>query len=127
MMLVDTDVLIWNLRGNAAAASLLDDNRGFSLSAATWMELVQGAVRDGAELRTLRQALRFWRVTILHVDESVSARASFLVEEHAFTNSLQLADALIATTTLESGLPLVTANDRHYRCVEGLEIRVFRP
>lgn len=126
MMLVDTDVLTWNLRGNAVAASLLDDNRGFSLSAVTWMELVQG-VRDGAELRTLRQALHFWRATILHVDESVSARASFLVEEHALANSLQLADALIAATALESGLPLVTANDRHYRCIEGLEIRVFRP
>ena len=126
MMLVDTDVLIWNLRGNTAAASLLDDNRGFSLSAVTWMELVQG-VRDGAELRTLRQALRFWRAAIVHVDESISARASFLVEEHALANSLQLADALIAATALESGLPLVTANDRHYRCIEGLEIRVFRP
>ena len=41
-MLVDTDVLIWNLRGNRAAAQRLDDAPGFWLSAVTYMELVQG-------------------------------------------------------------------------------------
>ncbi len=126
MMLVDTDVLIWNLRGNSTAAELLDGSPPFSLSAITWMELVQG-VRDSAEMRTLRRALRYWRATIVHVDESISARASFLVEEHALANSMQLADALIAATALETGLPLVTANDRHYRQIEGLELKVFRP
>lgn len=35
MSLVDTDVLIWNLRGNPAAAELLDGHRGFALSAVT--------------------------------------------------------------------------------------------
>ena len=58
-MLVDTDVLIWNLRGNARAADRLDAMQGFLLSAATYMELVQG-VRDKSELRALRQALSFW-------------------------------------------------------------------
>lgn len=36
-MLVDTDVLIWNLRGNARAADRLDAMQGFLLSAATYM------------------------------------------------------------------------------------------
>ena len=35
-MLVDTDVLIWNLRGNRAAAQRLDDATGFWLSAVTY-------------------------------------------------------------------------------------------
>ncbi len=126
MMLVDTDVLIWNLRGHVAAADLLDDSPGFALSAVTWMELVQGC-RDGAELRALRRALRYWQAEIVHIDVSISARACFLVEEHALAHSLRLADALIGATALETGLPLMTANDRHYRCIEGLEVRVFRP
>jgi hypothetical protein len=29
LMLVDTDVLIWNLKGNAAAADRLDEMPGF--------------------------------------------------------------------------------------------------
>lgn len=125
-MLVDTDVLIWNLRGNEHAAKLLDSNPGFHVSAVTWMELVQG-VRDGAELRALRQALRFWDAAIIHCDEAISARASFLVEEHTLANALQLADALIGATALETGLPLLTGNDRHYRFIHGLDLQVFRP
>lgn len=53
-MLVDTDVLIWNLRGNARAADRLDAMPRFLVSAVTYMELVQG-VRDKSELRALRQ------------------------------------------------------------------------
>lgn len=127
MSLVDTDVLIWNLRGNPAAAALLDGHSGsLGLSAVTWMELVQG-VRDSNELRTLHQALTFWQAEMIHVTGSISARACYLVEEQALSHSLQLADALIAATALELGEPLITANDRPYRFIPHLELQVFRP
>lgn len=126
MMLVDTDVLIWNLRGNPAAAEWLDSRPGFSLSAVSYMELAQG-MRDKRELKTLRQALHFWHAPIIHISESISTRATFLVEQHALANAMQLADALIAATALEHGLDLLTANDKHYWPVDGLTIQVFRP
>ena len=125
-MLVETDVLIWNLRGNARAADRLDAMPGFLLSAATYMELVQG-VRDKSELRALRQALSFWSARVVQVDEAISARACFLCEQFALSHSMQMADALIAATALERGLDLLTANDRHYRHVEQLCMEVFRP
>ena len=40
-MLIDTDVLIWNLRGNAKAAERLGHAGGFVLSAVSYMELIQ--------------------------------------------------------------------------------------
>jgi len=126
MKLVDTDVLIWNLRGNERAAQWLDQNPGFYVSAVTWMELTQG-VRNSDELRALRRAMHFWDAEMIHIDEAISARACFLVEEYALPRSLQMADALIASTALESGLPLLTANDRHYRFIKDLEIEIFRP
>lgn len=125
-MLVDTDVLIWNLRGNERAAEWLDDHRGFHVSAVTYMELVQG-LRNKAEFRQLRQAIRFWEASILHLTEAVSARASYLVEEHALANGLQLADALIAATALETGLTLVTGNVKHYRVIAGIALERFAP
>lgn len=125
-MLVDTDVVIWNLRGNNRAAEVLDAGAPFYLPAVTWMELAPGA-RDKDELRVLRRALHFWSARILHVNEAISARASFLIEEHALGDGMQLADALIAATALEYGLDLFTANDKHYRVVDGLAISIFRP
>jgi len=125
-MLIDTDVLIWNLRGNIKAADLLDNTGGFTLSAITYMELIQG-IRDKAELRTLRKAFRYWKATIHPVDVEISTRAMFLMETYALSHSLQIADALIASTAITLGEELVTANDKHYRMIEDLQITVFRP
>ena len=125
-MLVDTDVLIWNLRGDPAAAEALDSAPGFCLSAVTYMELLQG-LRDTRELRLLRQALRDWDVRVLHLNEEISARAMFLVEEYALSHNMQMADALIAAGAQYTGLPLFTANDRHYRHIDGLDLRIFCP
>lgn len=126
MILVDTDVLIWNLRGNERAAVLLDDHRGFCISAVTYMELVQG-LRNKTEFRQLRQAIHFWEARIIHVTEAISARASYLVEAHALASSLQLADALIAATALETGLTLISGNVKHYRNLEGVSLQAFSP
>ncbi|MDZ7804422.1 MAG: PIN domain-containing protein [Thiohalophilus sp.] len=64
---------------------------------------------------------------IIHIDEGISNRATFLIEQHALANSMQLADALIAATALEQGIPLLTANDKHYRPIDNLELSIFRP
>lgn len=125
-MLIDTDVLIWNLRGNEKAAELLDNLGGFTISAITYMELIQG-IRDKEELRALRRALQYWKAAIHPLDEEVSNRAMYLVETYSLSHNLQMADALIASTALSLGISLVTANDKHYRIVEGLDIKRFRP
>ncbi len=49
----------------------------------------------------------------------------FLVEEYALSHNMQMADALIAATALDRGITLMTANDRHYRHIDGLEIELF--
>lgn len=90
------------------------------------MELLQG-LRDKGELRVLRRAIRFRKADIVQIDVDISSRATFLVEEHALSHSMQTADALIAATALSLGTTLVTANDRRYRHVEGLDVQVFRP
>lgn len=125
-MLVDTEVLIFNQRGNERAADWLGANPRFSISAVTWMELVQGA-RDKAELRTLRRALRFWDAGIEPINEEISARAMFWIEEFALGNGLRMADALVGATAWYLGRPLVTANERHYRVIDEIELVVFRP
>ena len=125
-MLVDTDVLIWNLRGNQSARALLDNHKGFSISAVTYMELTQG-LRNKAELKAMRQAIKYWRASIVSLDADISARAMYLVEEYALRHGMQMADALIASTALSLGETLTTANDKHYRFIDGVDIEVFQP
>jgi Predicted nucleic acid-binding protein, contains PIN domain len=125
-MLIDTDVLIWNLRGNQKAADLLDRSAGFKISAVTYMELIQG-MRDKAELSVLRRSLKYWDAHVQPLDSEISARAMFLMEAYCLSHGLQLADALIAATTTSLGTTLLTANDKHYRMIDGLDLQVFRP
>lgn len=125
-MLIDTDVLIWNLRGNEQVRERLDQETQFHISAVTYMELVQG-MRDKGELRALRQALRYWRAEVEPISEAISSRAMYLVEEYALSHNLYLADALIASTATSIGEVLLTANDKHYRFIDGLDFEIFRP
>ncbi len=124
--LVDTDVLIWYLRGDQNAYKLIHSLGEFAISAVTYMELVQG-MRNKEELRRLKQTFRQWRVKVIYLDTEISALALFYVEEYFLSHSMQLADALIAATCATYGLTLHTANDKHYRIVKGVEIQIFRP
>ena len=125
-MLVDTDVLIWYMRGQPSAANFLAELDAFAISAVTYMELVQG-MRNKAELLALRYALKAWRAPVLPISEAISHRAMTYVEEHFLSHSLRLGDALIAATAVEHGLPIATANIKHYRVLAELVLHPFRP
>lgn len=125
-MLIDTDVIIWYLKGNEKAKTAIEKLSTFSISVITYMELVQG-MRNQRELRELRRALKDWKANILYIDEEISSKAMFLVERHFLSDSMRLADALIASTALTNGLPILTANDKHYKVVKQLKLVVFRP
>ncbi len=125
-MIVDTDVLIWYLKGNENAFEAIEELNKFSISVVTYMELVQG-MRNKKELNSLRQALKIWNTKIIYISEDISAKAMFFVEQHFLSHSMQLADALIGATAIFSGEPVLTANDRHYKVLKDLQIKKFRP
>jgi len=126
MLLIDTDVLIWYMKGNERAYRTIEGNLPFSSSVVTYMELVQG-MRNKDELNCLRQTLKGWGAKLLYVSEEISAKAMFYVEQHYLSHSLQLADALIGATAVSYGLPILTGNDKHYKIIKQVQIKVFRP
>jgi len=126
MILVDTDVLIWYMRGNENAKNQIESINGFYISAVTYMELVQG-MRNKRELTSLRSALRKWGVEIIFINEDISAKSMFMVEQHYLSNSVEMADALIAATAITKGLSLLTGNTKHYKVINNLELKEFRP
>lgn len=125
-MLIDTDVLIWYLKGNEKARKTIEGQQRFCLSVVTYMELVQG-MRNKGELTCLRQALHVWDAQILYLSEEISAKAMVYVEQHFLSHSLLLADALIGATAISYGMPILTANDRHYKVLPEIELKKFRP
>ncbi len=125
-MVLDTDVMIWFLRGNEHALDTVMNVMPFSVSIVTYMELMQG-VRNKQELESMKKAFKEMGVRIIPLSESISYRAADYVEKYALSNSMEMADALIAGTCVELNETLITANDKHYKVVDELPINVFRP
>ncbi len=125
-MIIDTDVLIWYMKGNQKAYKTIEDSKHFSISVVTYMELIQG-MRDKNELNNLRRALSAWKVNILYISEEISVKAMFFVEQHFLRHSIHLVDALIGATAISHGLPIITGNDKHYKILKDIQIKKFRP
>ena len=125
-MLVDTDVLIWYVRGNEKAYRAIESGNDLCISVITYMELVRG-MRNKTELSHFRRSLRLWNAKLLYISEEISARAMFFVEHYYLSHSLQIADALIGATAVAHSLPILTGNDKHYRSVKDIQIKKFRP
>lgn len=125
-MIIDTDVLIWYMRGHEKAFEIIENSVPFCISVVTCIELIQG-MRNKKELNNLRIALHEWNTKILYISEEVSAKAMFYVEQHFLSHSIQLADALIGATAIAYGLPILTGNDKHYKVMKGIQIKKFQP
>ena len=125
-MLVDTDVLIWHLRGYQQAAQRLDRLFGLTLSAISYLELIQG-MRNKTELAAVQKMLALRKADVLPLTPAITQRAVSLMEILALSHGLQIADALIAATAIEHNLTLLTGNIKHFRSVEGLQIEHFKP
>jgi len=125
-MIIDTDVIIWYMKGNEKASKAIEKSKNFFISVVTYMELVQG-MRNKNELNNLRRALHLWNSKILYISEEISVKAMFFVEQHYLSHSIQLADALIGATAIAYGLPILTGNDKHYKKLKDMQIKKFRP
>ena len=125
-MIIDTDVLIWYMKGNEKAYNAIKKADNFFISVVTYMELVQG-MRNKKELNSLRKSIHSWNAKVLYISEEISSKAMFYVEQHYLSHSLQLADALVGATAVAYGLPILTGNDKNYRIVKDIQITKFRP
>ena len=125
-MIIDTDVLVWYMRGNEKAYEAIEKANNFFLSVITYMELVQG-MRNKKELNSLRKSIHAWNAKLLYISEEISSKAMFYVEEHFLSHSLELADALIGATAITYGLPILTGNSKHYSIIKDIQVKSFRP
>jgi tRNA(fMet)-specific endonuclease VapC len=124
LVLVDTNVLIDFQRGSDEAGDFFDDfideeNPLFS-SVICAMELLRGA-RTKAEMQELTDLLKAFY--ILDVDAEVSREAYRLFSSYYLSHSLDISDSFIAATAVVNDMVLMTRNDKHFKMVEGLEVK----
>lgn len=124
-MLIDTDIVIWHLRGNSYAGRSIQNASSRSISAITYMEVVRG-LRNKEEARYWQAFLKNLDVQILPIEERISTKAMFWMDEFSLSRALQIPDALIAATAEINGLILMTGNVSDYRFLPGLNLKAFR-
>jgi predicted nucleic acid-binding protein len=83
-------------------------------------------MKNKTELKLLNKYLKKWMVEIIHVDENISTRGMFLLEDYFLIHSMELADALIAASAVEYGEPLLTGNNKHYKHVPNIALEIFK-
>jgi predicted nucleic acid-binding protein len=108
-ILFDTDVLIDHLRGSRQL--IVDDA---AISVVTRTELFAGDERQELAVEALLEDCEE-----VDIDPQIARRAGRVKRQ----TDLQIADALIAATALERGIPLMTRNVRHFERVPGLDLR----
>lgn len=121
-LLLDSDVLIWYLRGKPEAVALVRDLAGearLGLSVISRAEILQG-MRPAEEEATIRLLDALETLPIGRREADLAALS--IRRQRALGKTLQLPDMLIAATSILASIPLYTCNVRHYPLTE-LEVR----
>ena len=122
-MIVDSDVIIEILRGNAKTTAWLRKQRtagtAIRCSPVTRAEIRAGArPRDRAAISALFDAIQ-----VVIVDGSTADLAGDQLARYSRSQSVQLGDALIAASALEHADELATFNAKHFPGIK----RIFTP
>jgi len=125
MYLLDTDTIVFNLKGNAAVREnlLFHINDPIKTSAITLMELYYGAYKSQkvtgnlAKIKTIEKSLEIIPVGI----ESVEIFGMLKSKLEKTGSRLDDFDLIIAACALAHNLTLVTNNEKHFQRIEGLK------
>ena len=125
-MVFDTDIFIWIQRGNSKAANLVEKTSDRFLSIQTYMELLQGAVSKDQH-KYSKSFIKDFNFIVLPLTENIGHRALIYIEEYSLAHGVRAGDAIIAATAVENNLPLVTSNKKHFKAIQDLSLKVFKP
>jgi predicted nucleic acid-binding protein len=126
MFLLDTDTVIFNLKGNANVQKNLSQhlNDSVSISVITLMELYYGARKSQkvaanlAKIKMLEQSIETIPIGV----ESTEIFGILKAQLELAGNRLDDFDLLIASCAMSHNLTLVTNNTKHFQRIEGLNL-----
>jgi hypothetical protein len=125
-MIFDTEIFIWIQRGNLKAAKLIDRSDERFLSAYSYLELLQTA-KNGQQQDYVHDFLSSFGFVSLPFTENIGHRALIYIETYSMSHGLGAAEAIVAATAAENKMVLVSSNAKHFRPIQGLKLKVFKP
>jgi predicted nucleic acid-binding protein len=117
--LIDTDVVIDCLRGYKEATRFVESNMHRSHISVNTVSEVRAGVRTEAEMTYVESLLSLF--PILQITEDIAKAGGDLMRRYGRSHSLEIPDALIASTAYQHDLELKTLNVKHYPMFEGLK------
>lgn len=130
MYLLDTDTIIYSLKGNTNIQENLRQhvNDQLQISVITLMELYYGVYKslhvdsNLAKIKTIEQSLAI--LSTGQETAEIFGRLKSRLELKG--NRLDDFDLIIASTALTHNLVLVTNNEKHFQRIEGLKLENWR-
>ena len=124
--LIDTDIIIFALRGDKTVLAKFEENKNIpiSISMITYAELVFGAKRSGNEQKNM---LKVNRIREIYPVEELNIGimevfADIKTKMYAQAIRIEDMDLFIAATAIYNDLTLVTNNTKHFKNIPLLEL-----
>lgn len=119
-LMIDTDVLIDYLRGQAGAIAYIEGLLNpLLISVITAAELYSG-VREGEEREALDRFISAF--DLVPVTEDIAIKGGLYRRDYRKSHNVGLADAIIAATAENRGAILVTLNDKHFPMLASVHV-----
>lgn len=125
-MIFDTNIFIYADRGRESAREIILNSTLRSISSVTYMEYVPFC-RNKTELEKFENLLTALNFTIYEIDNSISISARKHVKQFALSHRVEMADALIAATAIKYDETICTANIKHFKSINGLNLSQYYP
>lgn len=119
IFLVDSNILIDVLRGDAQAAAFVDFIDQVHISVVTAAEILVGS-RNKAEMEINSELLN--RCEIIYPDTRELDLALDTIKNNNPRDGIEFDDALIAASAISQGMTLATRDGRHFKNIERLKI-----
>jgi tRNA(fMet)-specific endonuclease VapC len=126
MYLIDTDVTIYAMKGNAVVLSHLKRTATApeALSVITYGELYYGAMKSARRQKNLARIRRISQLfPVVELSKAIMETfGSLKAETSPKGTSVDDFDLVVAATALTLNYTLVTNNERHFRNIPGLAV-----
>lgn len=117
-ILVDLDIITEYLRTGKGILPVAYDKYDMKITTVTYTELLASKTFEDQNLEKEVQDFVKKYFTVINIDENTSIRAASLLRQY----DIPLAQAIIAATSIEHSLDMLTGNKKEYEKIAGVTL-----